>query len=1161
MSSPAASVAGDSNSRRRSGRVVKKPDFLAPEASAPSKRKRATADEEVEDDEDVEDESEEEDEEEAEPAEEEVRATKARKPKNAPKRPAAKKPKTNGAVAHLPIRGTTTKARSRKKKAQAPDTADAEEAGGLYTEVFARNHALEDVVTEWIRHFHEGESEAVADLINFVLKCSGCDLKVTKHDVEDVDQVTAKLADLQEEFQAQNIVEYPIISKSKGTAAFKASVVGFFNALVKGLEASGILLTNIELVENIQHWIMPMSAASNRSFRHTATVTALAFVTAFCEVAAELTTISAKALRQSESEKKNKRVNKARVSELKDEAQKTQEKRALLDNILKDWFNVLFMHRYRDVDPKIRVDCAQALGDWIITYPDHFFSASHLRYLGWILSDTHAPARLEVVKQLSRLYEDKDNIAGLKAFTERFRPRMVEMAVQDHEPNVRAAAVELLDKLREAGFLEPDDIDAVGRLIFDAEPRVRKAVVSFFTESVNDSYESKIDDLGGLEAVDEELPDDISERPGKQWLKLKALAEMLDSYDTFDSESDEADEHRVRESHRIPTGLIESRFIIAATSLYHELDIIQDWEALAAYLLYDTSDSGQNGVAQGIESELKRMIVLSEKEEIILLEVLNASLKSQIQELVQSASERKGKKSRKEREELAGKQESTARQLANLVPRLLKRFGGAPQTASAVLRLDRIVNLEAFEDFHQDASTYTTLLDDINRQFLSHGNEEVLTEASRALLRAKDYEDLGDVTGEKIDELWEETVSTFTALTADQHLTIRGGLRTQILDGLSKTVLRLESLAPIQNPIEHLERIPAPAASGRKSKAASTPKPPIESLIELIQVGAPSSISSEDASEAQAYDAICHHAARTTSFYLLWSLSSLKTALTTTPASVPDTLLTSLATYRDGFINAIVSVISTRNPHESLCTTLTGLMLDIYASTAILRQIPASDTGNEDHLALALEMDPSVQKHVLAVLSAAEETYARRTNRTIEKTKSSSTRAAAAAEDEDAIHADPINDEESDSDSDAVSTTSSDENASSAARKLEQQLVAEKALCDLAAKIVLATTAGMMDASTVRRRLELNKTRLGNNYRAVVAYLDVSEKGGKKTKPAARAQKAKTPAPAKKAKSREVVSDDEDEEEEEAPLEEEEDEQGEGADEEPEAEVESVLGD
>ena len=54
--------------------------------------------------------------------------------------------------------------------------------------------------------------------------------------------------------EQQNISEYPIISKSKGAAAFKASIVGFFNALVKGLEASGILLSHVQLIENIQVW-------------------------------------------------------------------------------------------------------------------------------------------------------------------------------------------------------------------------------------------------------------------------------------------------------------------------------------------------------------------------------------------------------------------------------------------------------------------------------------------------------------------------------------------------------------------------------------------------------------------------------------------------------------------------------------------------------------------------------------------------------------------------------------------------------------------------------------------------------------------------------------------------------------------------------------------
>ncbi len=141
------------------------------------------------------------------------------------------------------------------------------------------------------------------------------------------------------------------------------------------------------------------------------------------------------------------------------------------------------------------------------------FDGSHLRYLGWVLSDPNSPTRVEVLHQLARLFKDKDKLAGLKTFTERFRPRIVEIATRDAENNVRAAAVDLLDILREAGFLEPDDIDSVGKLIFDADAKVRKAVVGFFAENVNAAYEAIVEDMGGQEALDEALgsPDDEDE--------------------------------------------------------------------------------------------------------------------------------------------------------------------------------------------------------------------------------------------------------------------------------------------------------------------------------------------------------------------------------------------------------------------------------------------------------------------------------------------------------------------------------------------------------------------------------------------------------------------------------------------------------------------------
>jgi cohesin complex subunit SA-1/2 len=306
--------------------------------------------------------------------------------------------------------------------------------------------------------------------------------------------------------------------------------------MIKAIHTNKVLFSNIELIENIQIWLSTMSAAQNRPFRHTATVVSLAIVTALCEVGSGLADEASRALRHSETQRKGKNANKTRVSELQANSKTAKANQEVLDNTVKDWFDTIYIHRYRDVDPHIRVDCARALGDWIVAYPDVFFDGSHLRYLGWVLSDTNHSTRLEVIKQLHRLYADKNKLGGLKTFTEKFRGRMVEMATRDAESSVRAASVELLDDLREGGLLEPDDIDAIGRLIFDAEPRVRKSVVGFFAESINDAYEAKVDNLGGQEALEEIIGEehDSPDNPSPEWIKFKCLAEGLDSYDSAD---------------------------------------------------------------------------------------------------------------------------------------------------------------------------------------------------------------------------------------------------------------------------------------------------------------------------------------------------------------------------------------------------------------------------------------------------------------------------------------------------------------------------------------------------------------------------------------------------------------------------------------------------
>jgi cohesin complex subunit SA-1/2 len=42
----------------------------------------------------------------------------------------------------------------------------------------------------------------MAELINFILKCAGCTIRITEDDINDVDNVEGRLGDVQEEFQA-----------------------------------------------------------------------------------------------------------------------------------------------------------------------------------------------------------------------------------------------------------------------------------------------------------------------------------------------------------------------------------------------------------------------------------------------------------------------------------------------------------------------------------------------------------------------------------------------------------------------------------------------------------------------------------------------------------------------------------------------------------------------------------------------------------------------------------------------------------------------------------------------------------------------------------------------------------------------------------------------
>ena len=939
----------------------------------------------------------------------------------------------------------------------------------------------------------------MTDMINMLLKCTGCDLLIEPSDIEDVDNVPNKLGDLQDEYQAANITDYPLISKAKQYSAFRAVLADFFGALIKTMHATSVLHEDHALFENIQLWVDTMSSAGIRPFRHTATVISLTISTALCEVARDLQNHIARTRSQLEAEKKKRSVNKGRVSTLTETIAKAEGRLEHVESLIKDEFDAVFVHRYRDVDPKIRVECVAALGSWILTYRKMFLEGQYLRYLGWVLSDTVPQTRLEVVNQLRKMFKDPQKLSALRSFTERFRPRLVEMAIRDAEPGVRASTIELLELLRVSELLEPDDVDSVGQLIFDSEPRVRKAVAKFFVANIDDLFQAQIDEVGE-EQLGEHLPEETEDylKPIQSWIKFKCLAQTLKSYAREDDE-----ETPEETSHDILLGSsLDSRYVLATQAIFNHMPELADWETLAGYVLYDHSQLDE-------DSPVDALYKLNEGEETVLLEVLDNAVKLHLLQLTETVPERKGgRRKQADKDELLEKQERSAHDLTKLIPQLLNKYGSVPKAASAILRLEHLLNMDLLSDLQQSTTTYTALLDDINKQFMSHSDRSVLAEASIALLNAKKYEQSKEATDNKVQEMYGNTVEDLQKLLNKQNIEARGTLPIKTLKEISNTLSRLSNLASISDCTNILETRP----SARKQKGAAPNPSPLNLLLGLAKRGVPDDDTTE--SFVQLEDEVTLSVSRIILFYFMWKVQILKLSFESGDVSaITDAYFDSLVTCRDDYLEVIFDVTSPRPLTDPIRIQALSTVLDLFTLISTLRNVSPSkgskvpDSITSKARSLVIETPSQVQSLVAKTHEGLEKHFARLSRRTLDSAIAADRAESAALDDPTAPPVDPDEDDPPESSDEEDNADPSQQYTSKAARQ-QATLVAEQSLCEFTGKIVLAVIARVFDASpqsplrgNYKQRLLRNRTRLGQNYREVLAYLEDPKDKSKKTKP------------------------------------------------------------
>lgn len=918
--------------------------------------------------------------------------------------------------------------------------------------MFLSGDPTKEVAQRWLEGYNENNTEGVCRLVNFVLKCTGCDLQVEDHDIDDPDNAPNKLTDLQEEYQSQSITDYPLIQRIKGNQFSRSELESFFHDLIDTIHRSGTLYEDQPLYPNIETWVVPMTSSPIRPFRHTATVIALALTSAFCEVMKDLDLTLALTTRQKQQEEKSKKKAKDKIASYDAKIAELETRKQDVDRWIRELFDSVFIHRYRDVDPKIRSDCIVALGSWVETCPDIFFEGTFLRYLGWLMSDQNHTVRHQVLAQFQRLYnKDTPDVGRLRAFTQRFRDRMVEIATRDSEISIRAMAVDLLDSIRHMGLLETDHIETVGQLIFDADPKVRKAVAPFFASNVKDAYHNITEALGGEEGLEDVLGQEVEndyESPSAIWLKYKSIAQLLDEYDGEDDVVEEVKNLDALAS----WSMVPSRYMTAAEVVYEGIeDVSEKWPMLAGYLLYDVTakQTTKKRKSQDPLELFKQRCNLTDKQEKLLLEVLVVAAKHSQAEGIENQGSKRSKRHKARTAEEVAKAEQSTRNVVTLLPRLLRKFGANPPHAAIVLRMAQNVS---FSELSEDSVEYESLLDDVGKQYLYHADRSVLDEATSALLHASKHHDLEDATATKINELWGK-------VSANLRQNVRA--KSVRLDTIASNVFKVLKLAEISDPRNAFILVP----SQMKTKDGSN------SLLELL-IGLIETYTMTEDADAEAI--VIRSAVAITKFYM-WTITTIQTM-----SSTSVTLPLVQVPYRGRFTTGLISFIRERHKTDASRIAAINTLLDAHTVFTTLRQVQIEDAeASTAAVSLIQEISKDGEDLICSSFVKLEKQFAKKTGKSLKVGSDDGVEDAPESDDED-DDAEDLDEEEQ---------TQKDQ------QRQQERLLLERSLCELAGKLVLAILARVIDASgpdrgNIRKTLLRNKNKLGPNFKEVVSYLD-----------------------------------------------------------------------
>ncbi|CAG8765845.1 3133_t:CDS:10, partial [Cetraspora pellucida] len=658
-----------------------------------------------------------------------------------------------------------------------------EESGlSLYEAIFDQSNALDNVASEWVKAYKEeteNHTNSLLSLINFIIRSCGCSEIIAREGFEDDDAIPQVLEELQDALKKEPVADYPLISRSREFRKFRKNFLTFFRQLI-GHAKHDVLYDGV-FFETIQIWVVPMSSSSFRPFRHTATIIALHLFSCLCELAQEVHDSWTIASRQLSVEKRTRAPrnskNMDRVNELQSKIQDLDKKKKQLDMYFEELFDSVFVHRYRDVEAIIRAECIKELGVWVVKYPSRFLDDTNIRYIGWQLSDKSPIVRLESLKVLEQLYTNETFVNGLRNFTSRFKPRLLEMALREIDINVRIASIQILTIIHKIGMLESEDCDQLSLLIYCDVTRVRKAIASFVKETLEDDF----------------------------------IRERISKVQTFLATNGGTKRKRVNGSGNAATtvkrdwvafniGDVEnSRISLAIQDLWIELDLLHQWQKLADYLSKDHSmiNNSRTSKGGGISTDtIEECYRLSEQEETVLVQVFVKCL-----QLILSDNTTKDKK--KTENHIDEMRDEISRNMVTNLPKLLTKYAPDAGRIAEVLRIPILMNLDVYSDLRIHKA-YEVLVEDVVKLYLKHTHPVVLSHAAATFQHMKQYKNFTSMTETRFGELQEEVIKTFLRECEDKDL-LTMDLTSDQVHSLCVALKRLEQLITVVNCVDAVE--------------------------------------------------------------------------------------------------------------------------------------------------------------------------------------------------------------------------------------------------------------------------------------------------------------------------------------------------------------------